>query len=248
MRTTPSARALRLAAVLTTAVAVFGCSDDDDASDSAPGAASSAPAAGTSGTTAAVATSAAQTTAPPGTEPATTAAQTTAAQTTAPPASDPATTAAAEGITYTSPEGDYSAVFPSPPTEQTQPQELPDGTVMDLVIAGVETDELFVGTARGQYPEEMIVDVPAALQGAQDLAIANVGGTLVGSRDLELQGRPGRQFRASFTVNGQPGTLLQRVYFDGPVIYQNIVTGAGELTFQDPAIAAFFESFRFTEG
>ena len=53
---------------------------------------------------------------------------------------------------------------------------------------------------------------------------------------------------ASLTVNGQPSTLLQRVYFDGPVLYQNIVTGAGELTFQDPAVAAFFDSFRFTEG
>jgi hypothetical protein len=243
MRTTPPPRALRLAAVLTAAVAVFGCSDDDDASDSAPGAATSAPATGTPGTTAAVATSAAQTTAPPGTEPAT-----TAAQTTAPPASEPATTASAEGVAYTSPEGDYTAVFPSQPTEQTQPQELPDGTVMVLAIAGVETEELFVGTARGQYPDGTVLDVPAALQGAQDLAIANVGGTLVGSRELELQGRPGRQFRASLTVNGQPGTLLQRVYFDGPVLYQNIVTGAGELTFQDPAVAAFFDSFRFTDG
>jgi hypothetical protein len=119
---------------------------------------------------------------------------------------------------------------------------------MDLVIAGVETEELFVGTARGEYPDGTVLDVPAALQGAQDLAIANVGGELVNSRDLELQGRPGRQFKASLTVEGQRGTLLQRVNFDGPVLYQNVVTGAGELTFRDPAVAAFFESFRFTEG
>ncbi len=243
MRYARPARALRIAAILTTAVAVFGCSDDDDASDSAPDSPTSAPAAGTAGTTAAVATSTARTTAPSGSEPAT-----TAARTTAPAGSGPATTATAEGFTYTSPEGDYSVVFPSQPSEQTQPQELPDGTVMELAIAGVETEELFVGTARGQYPDGTVLDVPAALQGAQDLAISNVGGTLVGSRDLELQGRPGRQFRASLTVNGQPGTLLQRVYFDGPVLYQNIVTGAGELTFQDPAVAAFFDSFRFTNG
>ena len=28
-------------------------------------------------------------------------------------------------------------------------------------------------------------------------------------------------------------------------MYQNVLTGAGELTFEDPAAAAFFESFRF---
>jgi hypothetical protein len=229
MRYTRPARALRFAAVLMTAVVVFGCSDDDDVSDSDPSSPTSVGTAGTAGTTVAVAT-------------------TTAASGSASSGSQPATTAAREGFTYTSPEGDFSAVFPSRPTERTQPQELPDGSVMDLSIAAVESEELFMGTARGQYPEGTVLDVPAALQGAQDLAIANVEGTLVTSRDLELQGRPGREFAASLTANGQPGTLLQRVYFDGPVLYQNVVTGAGELTFQDPAVATFFDSFRFTEG
>ena len=207
---------------------MFGCSDDDDASDSAPRSPASVATSGTAGTTVAVATTRAPASAPSGTE--------------------PATTAAAAGFAYTSPEGDFSAVFPSRPGERTQPQQLPDGSVMDLSIAAVETESLFVGTARGQYPKGTVLDVPAALQGAQDLAIANVEGTLVASRDLELQGRPGREFAASLTVNGRPSTLLQRVYFDGPVLYQNIVTGAGELTFQDPAVVAFFDSFRFTEG
>ena len=229
MRYTRPARALRFAAVLMTAVVVFGCSDDDDVSDSDPRSPASVGTPGTAGTAAAVAT-------------------TTAAPGSAPSGSEPATTAAREGFTYTAPEGDFSAVFPSRPSERTQPQELPDGSVMDLSIAAVETEELFMGTARGQYPEGTVLDVPAALQGAQDLAIANVEGTLVASRDLELQGRPGREFAASLTANGQPGTLLQRVYFDGPVLYQNIVTGAGELTFQDPAVAVFFDSFRFTKG
>ena len=235
-------RWLRLAAALTIAVAVVGCADDDDASDSAPRSPTSVGTAGTAGSTVAVTTTA-PASAPSGSEPAT-----TAAPASAPAGSEPATTAAGRGFTYTSPEGDFSAVFPSRPSERTQPQPLPDGSVMDLSIAAVETEELFVGTARGQYPKGTVVDVPAALQGAQDQAIANVEGTLVASRDLELQGRPGREFAASMTVSGQPSTLLQRVYFDGPVLYQNIVTGAGELTFKDPALAPFFDSFRFTEG
>ena len=206
------------------------------------------PAWGTAGT-AGTAVAAATTTAAPGSAPSRSEpATTTAAPGSAPSGSEPATTAARDGFTYTSPEGDFSAVFPSRPSERTQPQELPDGSVMDLTIAAVETEEMFTATARGQFPEGTVLDVPAALQGAQDLAIANVEGTLVASRDLELQGRPGREFSASLTANGEPGTLLQRVYFDGPVLYQNIVTGAGELTFQDPAVAPFFDSFRFTEG
>ena len=229
MRDTRSARTLRLAAVLATAVAAFGCADDDDASDSAPDSTTDVATSGTAGTTVAVET-------------------TRAAPASAPAGSEPATTAAAEGFTYTSPEGDFSAVFPSRPSERTQPQPLPDGSVMDLSIAAVEAEDLFLATARGQYPKGTVLDVPAALQGAQDLAIANVEGTLVASRDLELQGRPGREFSASLTANGEPGTLLQRVYFDGPVLYQNVVTGAGELTFKDPALAPFFDSFRFTEG
>ena len=76
-------------------------------------------------------------------------------------------------------EADFSVVFPSRRIERTQPQQLPDGSVMDLSIAAVETEELFLGTARGQYPEGTALDVPAALQGAEDLAIANVEGTLV---------------------------------------------------------------------
>jgi hypothetical protein len=220
-------RAFHLAAVLTTAVAVFGCSDDDDVSDSAPRSPTSVGTSGTAGSIMAVATT---------------------VSASASSGSAPAPTAAGAGFTYTSPDGDFSAVFPSRPRERTQRQQLPDGSVMDLSIAAVETEELFVGTARGQYPKGTVLDVPAALQGAQDQAIANVEGELVASRDLELQGRPGREFSASLTVNGQPSTLLQRVYFDGPVLYQNIVTGAGELTFQDPALAAFFDSFRFTEG
>ena len=157
-------------------------------------------------------------------------------------------TAGGEGVTYTSPEGDYSAVFPAQPAEQRQDQPLPDGSTVELVIVGAEGADRFMATSRGQYPQGTVLDVPVALDGAQEQAIANVQGTLIDSQDMELQGRPGRQFSASFTSNGEAGTLLQRVYFDGPVIYQVVVTGAGELTFEDPESTAFFDSFQFSGG
>jgi hypothetical protein len=232
----PTTRALRIAVAVAAPLALISCGDDDDdTSDSAAANTTGVAETSSSGSTT-VATSAAVQTSAPG--------RTTAPDTSV--ATSVATTGegAGAGVTYASPQGDYSAVFPSEPTEQTRPTPLPDGSQMDLEIAGVETDDRFYGTVRGEYPKGTTLDVPGALQGAQEQAIANVKGTLIDSRDIELQGRPGREFSASFTSNGEAGTLLQRIYLDGTVMYQNIVTGAGELTFEDPAIAAFFESFR----
>jgi hypothetical protein len=229
--TFPTARALRLAVALAVPIALISCGDDDDdTSNSAAANATGVAETSSSGSTA-VATSAA--------------AQTSAPGRTAAPNTAVATTGEAAGVTYTSPQGDYSAAFPSEPTEQTRPTPLPDGSQMDLEIAGVETDDRFYGTVRGEYPKGTTLDVSGALKGAQDQAIANVKGTLIDSRDVELQGRPGREFSASITSNGEAGTLLQRIYLDGTVMYQNIVTGASQLTFEEPAAAAFFESFRF---
>ncbi len=90
--------------------------------------------------------------------------------------------------------------------------------------------------------------MPVALQGAQDQALANVGATLVSSEDITLQGRPGKQFSATLSSGGETGTLLQRVYLDGLVIYQQVFTGAGERSFTDADLAAFFDSFTFTTG
>jgi hypothetical protein len=174
---------------------------------------------------------------------------TDAAETTAAPdTTSEVTTDTAEGSPYTSAEGDYTVVFPAAPTEQTQSEPLPDGETVDLVFAGYELDDGFIATARGQYPDNYVLDVPVALQGAQDQALANVSGTLLTSQDITLQGRPGREFSATITNGGQTGTLLQRVYLDGLVIYQQIFTGAGEMTFDDPDVATFFSSFAFATG
>lgn len=222
---------LPLAAAATLVLAACG-GDDDDADTTA---------ASTGGTTVEASEPAVDSTetAPPTTEPADT----------EPAETEPAETeATADSVTYTSPEGDYSATFPGEPTSETQAAPLPDGTTIDLVITGFEDGGLFLATARGQYPDTYVLDVPAALQGAQDQAIANVSGTLIESRDITLQGRPGREFSAAVTSNGVAGTVLQQVYLDGLVIYQAIAAGEGELTFDDAELAPFFGSFAFTTG
>ncbi|MET0459963.1 MAG: hypothetical protein ABW195_12005 [Ilumatobacteraceae bacterium] len=158
------------------------------------------------------------------------------------------TTMAAEGFPFTSPEGDFTVVFPGEPTEQTTTQSLPDGTPVEIVITGYQEGDSFVATARTEYPAGSVLDPATALQGAQDQALANVGGTLIDSADITLQGRPGREFSAAVTSGGQSGTVLQRVYLDGLVSYQQIYTGKGDAAFTDPELAPFFESFAFTTG
>lgn len=244
MRSTTRSTTARLAVGLAAAVALVGCGDDDDASP-----ATSAEVATTESATteAADTTEATETTEATDTTEAT---ETTDATTTTARSETTAadTTTSVAATTYTSPEGDFSVVFPGEPTQQTQPQTLPDGSTLDLVLAGYETDTGFAATARGVYPDGYVLDVPVALQGGQDQALANTGGTLLTSQDITLQGRPGREFSASITNGSQTGTQLQRVYLDGLVIYQQIYTGVGEVTFTDPEVATFFESFAFTTG
>ena len=48
-------------------------------------------------------------------------------------------------------------------------------------------------------------------------------------------------------IGGQ-GTLIARFYVDANRLWQVIYSAAGDVTPEDPVPAAFFDSFRFTEG
>lgn len=246
MRSTLRSNTIRVGVALAAVVTLVACGgDDDDDAATTTDAAVTTP--GSAATTEAVETTSVDTTEATETTEAvetTEATETTSVETTE--ASE--TTAPVEGFVFTSAEGDYSATFPGEPTPQTQAQPLPDGSSVDVVFATYEVDDGFMATARAQYPDGYVLDVPVALQGAQDQALANVGATLIESQDITLQGRPGREFSGSVTSNGVEGTVLQRVFLDGLVIYQQIFTGAGEVTFTDPELATFFESFAFTIG
>lgn|GEM_PF-3857578 len=82
------------------------------------------------------------------------------------------------------------------------------------------------------------------MEGARDGAVSNISGALTSSDPIKLQGREGLQFTAS--VQDGNGTYLSRVYYDDMTLYQVIAVVLGEVTFDDPEIAAFFDSFRFT--
>ena len=210
------------------AIGTVACGDDDDDDDVASTAAAtkvtatSAAAAGNTGPA---------TTDVAATGEATTGGDHTGGATTPWAASAPSVppTAGGEGVTYTSPEGDYSAIFPAQPAEQRQDQPLPDGSTVELVIVGVEGADRF-RPRRG------------ASSRRERCSTCRSAGRRPGAGDRKRPGhahrQPGRRAAGSTgpTVLGlvheqrRGGTLLQRVYFDGPVIYQVLVTGAGELT------------------
>lgn len=152
--------------------------------------------------------------------------------------------AAGEPVDYASADGSYSVTFPGEPMEQTQEQQLPDGTMLPVTFVLFSRMEEGFVTSVVEYAEGTTTD----LQGALDGAIANSGATLVEATDIELDGIPGKQAVATIASGSVEGTLLARFYGSGSRLWQVIYTGAGDRSFGDPAVAAFFDSFQLTEG
>lgn len=150
------------------------------------------------------------------------------------------TVEAVDGFTFTPPAGDYSVVFPAEPTANEQSFPLPDGSSVPVTFYLSDSADMQVGTAAIVYPPGTVL----SLEGARDGAISNISGTLTSSEPIALQGREGVEFTGS-VQNGQV-TYLERAYADDLSLYQVIAVVAGEVAFDDPQIAAFFDSFRFT--
>ena len=154
---------------------------------------------------------------------------------------DSASTAVAvDGFTFAPPAGDYSVVFPIEPTANEQMVPLADGSTVPFTLYVTDSADMSRGTGALTYPPGMVV----SLEGLRDGTIAGVSGTQTSSEPISLQGREGLQFTASMQ-NGEV-TYLARAYADGDTVYQVIAVTAGEVAFDDPRVAAFFDSFRFT--
>jgi hypothetical protein len=149
------------------------------------------------------------------------------------------TSAAVDGFTFTSPMNDYSVVFPDEPTTNEQTIRLPDGSGVPLTLYFSDASGRAFGTGVFTIPPGL----DFSLDAARDGGVAQLPGTLTSSTPITLQGRAGVQYTAR-TDNGQ-ATYLARVYTDDVNVYQVIAVVAGEATFDDPQIAAFFDSFRF---
>lgn len=154
------------------------------------------------------------------------------------------TVAAAEGFVFEGP--DYTVTFPAEPETATQqaPTAVPDRMVDVVSHTALGADRGSFAVAEIDVPE----DLPYSLDAGVDGAVQTVGGTLLDSREIELDGVPGREFVASISSNGVEGTYVSRVYSDQSRVWQLVVANAGSFDADDPAVVAFFDSFQFTEG
>lgn len=148
-----------------------------------------------------------------------------------------------DGFEFTSPDGDYAVTFPSEPTAQPTPVQLPGGQTIEvpLQVASAATSEYTAAAIT--YPADAPVndDADQVLDGAVDGAVANVQGAELGeSEDIEVDGRPGRRFDFSITQGGAEGRGEAIFVVDGQVLYQAIAVG--EVDDAD-AHADFLDSF-----
>lgn len=161
---------------------------------------------------------------------------------------DPDTTSETEasgvdGFEFTSPDGDYSVTFPSEPTANPTPVQLPGGQTIEvpLQVASATTSEYTTGAVT--YPDDAPVseDSGQVLDGAVDGAVSNVQGAELGeSEDIEVDGKPGRRFEFSITQGDAEGRGEAIFVIDGQVLYQAIAVG--EVDDAD-AHADFLDSF-----
>ena len=150
------------------------------------------------------------------------------------------TAVAVDGFAFSPPAGDYSVVFPDEPTANEQIVPLADGGSVPMTMyASTTASTAFVTAAVTGQPGTVM-----SLEVARDGALANANATLRSSEPITLQGRAGLQF-AGDMQSGQ-ATVLARIYADDVTLYQSLVVVPGEVAFDDPKVAAFLDSFRFT--
>jgi hypothetical protein len=150
---------------------------------------------------------------------------------------------AAEGFEFASPSGGYTAAFPSEPASTQQDTTTDEGRTLSV------TQHIAVDGRTSYVIAELAIPAgePYSFEEGRDASLAVINGELVLSDDIEVDGRDGIEFVASIESGGAAGTYVSRLLTDGEAAYQLIVAGPGTLTLDDETVAAFFDSFTFTD-
>lgn len=128
----------------------------------------------------------------------------------------------------------FSVGFPEEPTQATQ--EIPDIPGLVATTWTVEQATYAQSLAIVDYPDDVMLAEPTTvLAGARDGAVANIpGGTLTGSSETTVNGRPAIDLVAS--VDG--GTYRSRILLDGRRLYQLITAGSEDRAAEQDTFAA----------
>jgi hypothetical protein len=149
---------------------------------------------------------------------------------------------AAPGPDWQDPEGVFTIEFPSAPTEQNLNAELDDGTVVPVTAYLAEVGGAAAIVSCVATSDVDVVDVDGSLLESQSQALSQFGAEVVDSSEIELQGRPGLQYRGAI---GEAGAVLGRTFVDGPRVCNLLVVGEPPIV--DDVAPPFLDSFEFLQ-
>lgn len=147
---------------------------------------------------------------------------------------------------YTSSDGGFKVLLPSPPQTMTQSIPLESWNLdLHVFISQDATGEYMV--VYSDYPDgfiERLSNREALLEGVQQGFVQGMDATVLSDRDLSLGQYPGREIRYS-TEQGVTG--IARFYLVGKRLYQVVVKdGEGELESLIQRNRQFLDSFDLT--
>lgn len=149
-----------------------------------------------------------------------------------------------DGFVFTAPTNDYVITFPGEPTSTPLPIPLPTGQVEAEAFIYEDGGDAAYFTSVFDYPDGVIDgDSDVVLTGARDGAVANVGGTLLDSEFVELDGIPGIAFTFAVADGATSGDGSALVFINGLRLYQSFALG---FSGQTSEFEAFLDTFTFT--
>lgn len=96
------------------------------------------------------------------------------------------------------------------------------------------------------YFAEGDLDVQRMLDDGQAGALGSMGGTLAESKDIEMDGAPGRMFRFTATPQGMKASGYVKVFLRDGALYQVMMVHADAATAFKAQGERFVDSFKFT--
>lgn len=140
------------------------------------------------------------------------------------------------------PTGSYAIAFPADPTEQQLTATTDDGQTVPVTAYLSEVDGAAVIVSCVPTPAGTQLDPDQSLTESQDRALEQMGAELVSSDPVELQGRPGLEYRGAI---GEAGAVLGRTYVDPARVCNMLVVG--EPAIVDVVAPPFLDSFEFLQ-
>ncbi|MBS1911712.1 MAG: hypothetical protein JST22_06985 [Bacteroidetes bacterium] len=161
--------------------------------------------------------------------------------------------ASSGGTEFTSKEGKFTVKYPdgftmSSNSESTMPLETAVGKLDMKVNTAMKGAGEVMMTAYIDYPDKAFdAGIPVMLDGAQDGAMKNLGGTVEHREDITLDGNPGRSLTFSGKSSGTDVYGRVDYYIVKPRLYQILYLSDKKDGVSSDPVKAAFSSFKLNK-